>query len=223
MPANTETQLTDLSGRDIRRGVREMAPKNLSMRLSWTLVLLTACCAGAAGCSSPTEPDCFVEPPTGAPQSALFRVSGSGSCDTGAMAIAVRPNGGTFAGTMKFRVKGAKPNTLYYVQRAAEFPITDLSADGVCQRAIGAPPWTPGTFPGATWVTFPLPYTDQGPLKTLTTDSAGDASVDFEFFSPQITAGTDFDVTMRLVDTNVGDQAGVTSELHSGCMTVRPQ
>jgi hypothetical protein len=191
------------------------------MRLSWTLVLFAACCAGW-GCSSPTEPDdCFVEPPTGAPQSALFRVTGSGSCDSGATAIAVRPNGGSFTGTMKFRVRGAKPNTLYYVQRAAEFPVTASSADGQCQRANGAPPWTGADgFTGATWVTFPLPY--EGPVRTLTTDAAGDASVDFEFDSPQITTGTRFDVVMRLVDVNVGDGTGVTSELRSGCMTVVP-
>jgi hypothetical protein len=67
-----------------------------------------------------------------------------------------------------------------------------------------------------------LPYTDQGPLNTLTTDAAGDASIDFEFVSPGIAAGTRFDVTMRLVDANVGDSAGVTSELRSGCMTIVP-
>ena len=184
--------------------------------------MLLAAGGVGAGCQSPTEPDaCFVEPPSGAPQSALYGVSGSGSCDAGATAIAVRPNGGTFAGTMRFRVRGAKPNTLYYVQRAAEFPITASSADGLCQRANGAPPWTAADgFTGAIWVTFPLPY--QGPLKTLTTDAAGDASVDFEFLSPQIAAGTRFDVTMRIVDANVGDGTGVTSELRSGCMTVLP-
>ena len=201
-----------------------MELRDRSRQRAWAGVLLTAC--GLAGaCHSPTEPPppCFVEPPSGAPQSALYRVLGSGACDSGATAVAVRPNGGTFAGTMKFRVKGAKPNTLYYVQRAADFPITATSADGVCQRANGAPPWTAADgFAGPTWATFPLPYTDQGPLKTLTTDAAGDASVDFEFSSPQIAAGTRFDVTMRLVDANVGDSAGVTSELRSGCMTVLP-
>jgi hypothetical protein len=200
-----------------------MTPGHFSLRLSSMLLVAAACTAGMS-CSSPTTPDeCFVEPPTGAPQSALFRVTGSGSCDSGAVAIAVRPNGGIFTGTMKFRVRGAKPNTLYYVQRAAEFPITPSSADGACQRASGASPWTAADgFAGATWVTFPIPYTDQGPLKTLTTDGAGDASAEFEFISPQITTGTNFDVTMRLVDANVGDGTGVTSELHSGCMTVRP-
>ena len=194
-----------------------------SRHRAWAVLL--AACGLAGACHSATDPTppCFVEPPSGAPQSALFRVSGSGTCDTGATAIAVRPNGGIFTGTMKFRVKGAKPNTLYYVQRAPDFPLTATSADGVCQRANGAPPWTAADgFTGSTWVTFPLPYTDQGPIKTLTTDAAGDASVDFEFSSPQIAPGDKFDVTMRLVDANVGDEAGVTSELRSGCMTVVP-
>ena len=199
-----------------------MQLRDHSVHRSWTLTLLAAC-GVVGGCHSATDPTppCFVEPPSGAPQSALYRVLGSGSCDSGAIAIAARPNGGTFAGTMKFRVRGAKPNTLYYVQRAAEFPITASSADGVCQRANGAPPWTAADgFTGPIWVTFPLPY--QGPLNTLTTDAAGDASVDFEFLSPQIAAGTRFDVTMRLVDANIGGETGVTSELRSGCMTVLP-
>jgi hypothetical protein len=196
---------------------------DLGVPRAWMLVIFAACLATACHSATDPTPTCFVEPPSGAPQSALFRVSGSGVCDSGAVAVAVRPNGGTFAGTMKFRVRGAKPNTLYYVQRAAEFPIVASSADGTCQRASGSPPWTPADgFTGATWVVFPLPYTDQGPIKTLTTDSAGDASIDFEFASPQIAAGTKFDVTMRLVDANVGDSAGVTSELRSGCMTVVP-
>ena len=203
-----------------------MELRDRSRHRAWAVVLLAAC--GLAGaCQSATDPDdppsCFVEPPSGAPQAALYRVTGSGTCDSGATAIAVRPNGGIFTGTMKFRVKGAKPNTLYFVQRAAEFPITATSADGVCQRANGASPWTAAEgFTVATWLTFPLPATDQGPIKTLTTDAAGDASIDFEFVSQQIAAGTKFDVTMRLVDANVGDSAGVTSELRSGCMTVLP-
>jgi len=186
-------------------------------------VALAAVATLSAGCHSATDPTpaCFVEPPSGAPQSALYRVTGSGTCDTGAVAIAVRPNGGTFAGTMKFRVRGARPNTLYYVQRAAEFPVNASSADGVCQRVDGTPPWTAADgFTGATWVVFPLPY--PGPIVTLTTDAAGDASVEFEFAAPQIAAGTRFDVMMRLVDVDVGDGNGVTSELRSGCMTVVP-
>jgi hypothetical protein len=198
-----------------------MRPRDSLMFPSSTLALLAAF-ALAGGCSSPTEPTCFVEPPSGTNQSALYKVSGPGTCGTGATSVTAVPNGGTFAATLKFRVLGAKPNTTYYVQRAAEFPPNATSADTRCQRAEGASPWTPTEFAGATWVPFPMPYTDQGPLKTLTTDAAGAGSLDFEFKSPQIAAGTEFDVEMRLVDVNVGDEAGVTSELRSGCMKVRP-
>ncbi len=195
-----------------------------SLRGSWSLALLTGVW-GAGGCHSATDPTpvCFVEPPSGTNQSGLYKVSGPGTCGTGATSVTPAPNGGTFAATLKFRVKGAKPSTLYYVQRAAEFPPNATSADGSCQRANGVSPWTAADgFTGATWATFPMPFTDQGPLKTLTTDAAGDGSLDFDFRSPQIPAGTKFDVVMRLVDANVGDDSGVSSELRSGCMTVLP-
>jgi hypothetical protein len=134
------------------------------------------------------------------------------------------PSGGTLAATIRFRVKGAKPNAVYFIQRAAEFPPGATTADGICQRANGAAPWTPADgFTGPVWVTFPRPYTDQGALKTLTTDAAGDASYDFPFLSPQIPSGTVFDVAMRLVDADVGDQTGVTTELRSGCMRIQVQ
>jgi hypothetical protein len=120
-------------------------------------------------------------------------------------------------------VKGAKPSSVYFVQRAAEFPPNSTSADRSCQRADGLPPWTPDGFTGSTWVTFSRPYTDQGPVKTIRTDAAGDGSLDFDFQSPQIPVGTRFDVAMRLVDADVGDESGVTSELRSGCMTVDVQ
>jgi hypothetical protein len=177
------------------------------------------------GCHSATDPTppCFVDPPSGTNQSAFYKVSGPGTCGTGATSVTAVPNGGTFSATLKFRVKGAKPNTLYYVQRAAEFPPNGTSADGSCQRADGVSPWTSTDgFTGATWVTFPKPYTDQGPLKTLTTDAAGDASLDFDYKSPQIHSGVKFDVEMRLVDADAGEEAGVTTELRSGCMTVLP-
>jgi hypothetical protein len=192
---------------------------------SWS-VALAAAAALCGACHSATDPTptCFVEPPSGTNQSLLYKVSGPGVCDNlGGTSVTPTPNGGTFAATIKFRVKGAKPNTLYYVQRAPEFPVNATSADGVCQRADGTSPYsTADGFTGATWVTFPLPYTDQGPIKTLTTDGAGDGSIDFEFAAPTITAGTRFDVAMRLVDVNVGDEAGVTTELRSGCMTILP-
>jgi hypothetical protein len=202
-----------------------MQLRSHSMGRSWILALLAA--GGLVdGCHSATDPTpaCFVEPPSGTNQSLLYKVSGPGACDNlGGTSVTPTPNGGTFAATIKFSLKGAKPNTLYYVQRAAEFPANATSADGSCQRAEGAPPWTAADgFTGPTWVAFPMPYTDQGPIKTLTTNAAGDGTLDFEFHAPTIATGTKFDVTMRLVDANVGDETGVTSEMRSGCMTVLP-
>jgi len=195
-------------------------------RRSWAVAAaaITTLLGGCNSATGPNDPrDCFVEPPSGTNQSAFYKVSGPGTCGTGATSVTSFANGGGFAATLKYRVKGAKPNTLYYVQRAAEFPANATSADTQCQRAAGSSPWTPADgFTGALWVPFPLPNTDQGPIKTLTTDANGDASLDFEFRSPGIPAGTRFDVTMRLVDANVGDSAGVTSELRSGCMTILP-
>ena len=44
----------------------------------------------------------------------------------------------------------------YFLQRAAEVG-RENGTDGVCQRADGLPPWSPGDPPfGSTWVTFPF-------------------------------------------------------------------
>jgi hypothetical protein len=98
------------------------------------------------------------------------------------------------------------------VQRAPEIGRA-LAADRVCQRAEGLPPWAPGDGTPA-FITFPAP--NPGPKVTLTTDPAGDGSLEFEFRSASIPAGTEFDVQMRLVDS----ESAPTSDLRSGCMTV---
>ena len=195
------------------------------MDRAWAVALLTST-GLAAACHSATDPTpvCYVAPPEGTAQAALYKVSGPGTCGTGATSVTSMPNGGTFAAIIRFRVKGAKPSTVYFVQRAAEDPPNSVSADKSCQRADGLPPWTLADgFTGSLWVTFPRPYTDQGPVKTLTTDAAGDGSLDFDYQSPKIPTGRRFDVAMRLVDADVGDESGMTSELRSGCMTVDVQ
>jgi hypothetical protein len=55
-----------------------------------------------------------------------------------------------------------------------------------------------------------------GPLVSFTTQNNGNGSIDFEFASPTIAAGTVFDVMFRLVD-NLDAPA---AELRSGCFTV---
>ncbi len=111
------------------------------VRGSWALALLAATGTGS-GCHSATDPTppCYVDPPTGTNQAALYKVAGPGACGTGATSVTAVPNGGTFAATIRFRVKGAKPNTTYFVQRAAEFPPNPTSADTTCQRADQLPP-----------------------------------------------------------------------------------
>jgi len=163
-----------------------------------------------AGCTSPTEPDPFGEPPAGTHQSTLIAVVGTG---TGGTSVTSRAGSGHFVATIRFRVR-ARPSTTYLVQRAAELgrPAGD---DGVCQRADGLPPWSAADAPfGSTFVTFPRP--NDGPLLVITTNGLGEAALDYEFESPPIPTGTRFDVKMRLVD----DESAPTSELRSGCMTV---
>lgn len=190
-------------------------------RSSWSRCRALAAAGAIAAltrCHSPSDPPsaCFVAPPEGKNLSALDGVLGSTICNpAGAVTITPRPNGGSFATTIRIRLTGAKPSTVYYVQRAAEFPSNATSADKVCQRAQGT--WE--GFAGDPWVTFPRP-SDQGPFKTLTTDAAGNAALEFDYFSPTIPAGAKFDVMMRLADINSTTEAGVTSELRSICMTI---
>jgi len=183
----------------------------MSGPLVWQTAALGAGLFVLVACTSPTAPDPFGEPPPGTHQSSLFAVVGTG---TGGTSVTSIPNaGGGFAGTMRFRVR-AKPNTTYFVQRAADL---GQPADRVCQRADGLPPWSPADPPfGPTFVTFPRPLDPVGPLLTLTTDSQGEGSRDYEFDTPQIRSGTQFDLRMRLVD----DENAPTSDLRSGCMTI---
>ena len=164
-----------------------------------------------AGCTSPSAPDPFGEPPPGTYQSALVAVVGSGEGGTSVTSVANASGG--FAGTMRFRVR-AKPNTTYLVQRAADLGRAGTD-DGVCQRADGLSPWSPSDPPfGPAFVTFPTP--SAGPLVTFTTNSQGEGSLDYNFDTPQIPRGTLFDVKMRLVD----DENAPTSDLRSACMTI---
>jgi hypothetical protein len=72
----------------------------------------------------------------------------------------------------------------------------EVSADGICQRAAGLPPWG---SPAANFVTFPLPA--PGPLVTLQTSEGGSGDVHIDFVAPTISDGTQFDVMFRLVNS----------------------
>jgi len=200
--------------------VELMHSRRPSRTRTWGLTAASVL-AALAGCHSVTDPPaaCFIEPPSGETLSALGRVEGASSCDpAGAITATPFPNGGSFAVTIRVRLVGAKPKTVYYVQRAAEFPPNATSADKVCQRAEGT--WE--GFAGDPWVTFPRPSTSQGSPKTLMTDAAGNAVLEFDYFAPGIPTGAKFDVMMRLVDADVTGEAGITSELRSVCMTITP-
>jgi len=141
--------------------------------------------------------------------------------ETGFAGISVTPKAipeGTFTADISIRLKGLKPTTTYLLQRAQEgVGGRSLGGDGICQRALGLPPWSPNDPAAANFQTMPLPAA--GPLITIPTTSTGDGAVDFDFRALQILAGTSNDAMFRLVDND----ANPTTELRSACMTVTAQ
>lgn len=156
-------------------------------------------------CGSPTDPCFFIDPPPGTYQSRLDPTRGQGV--GGVSATSFTTPEATFAVSLRFRVKCTAPNATLVVQRAADsfFGASDPPrvADRICQRAQAEQfvsfPRQPGTEP----VTF-------------TTDGNGEGSIEFEFRSPGLVRGQDFDVAMRLVD----NPTAPTLDLRSGCMTI---
>lgn len=138
----------------------------------------------------------------------LMAVVGSGSGIVNVTPTAAV--GGSFSAEIEVAVFGAVPNTTLYVQRAPEIGRAN-SADGVCQRAAGLPPWGP---PAPDFLTFPLPAS--GPLVTLKTSAGGAGTVHIDFTAPTIADGTQFDVMFRLVDSLTAP----TTDLRTGCFTV---
>jgi len=115
-----------------------------------------------------------------------------------------------FSAQINVNVHDAPPNTTFYVQRAPEIGRLN-SADGICQRAAGLPPWGALT---PNFVTFPLPVA--GPLVTLQTSEGGSGAVHIDFALATIPDETQFDVMFRLVD----NLTSPTNELRTGCFTV---
>ncbi|HET7747532.1 MAG TPA: hypothetical protein VFM29_09555 [Vicinamibacteria bacterium] len=177
--------------------------------------------AGLAGCDSPASPTADV--PDGEYRSPLSATIGTGS---GSIAITPVPN--TVTNTLdmivKVRVQGAKRNTRYVVQRAGEGGRAN-SADGVCQRAVGAPPWSPSDPPvNFLFPSFRVPDPG-GPEVAFVTQANGNGSLDFEYVHPTLGPGIPFDMVVRVVEDvrAPGDRdagAGATSELRSACLTV---
>lgn len=160
------------------------------------------------GDSSPTGPVPF-DPP-GTHQAVLSGVGWSGA---GGVSVTPRAAGGAFTADFKVRLRNAKPNTTYIVQRAPEVGRA-LSSDGVCQRGMSVSPWSSADTPAPTFITFPQPNSTT-PV-SMVTSATGDGSVDFVFTVASILAGTQFDVMFRVLD----DVALPKSVLLSECITV---
>jgi hypothetical protein len=147
--------------------------------------------------------------PRGAHQSALTAVLGSGRGG-----VSVTPKtipSGTMSVDISVILAGARPDTTYLVQRAADVNRAP-GADGICQRALGLPPWSPVDPPVQRFTSFPV---GDG-VATLSTGATGAGTVTFGYLSEMIAAGTIFDVMFRLVD----NETTPTTELRSGCFAV---
>lgn len=184
------------------------------------ILSIVALCVGAAlalNCDlSPSGTPAPLVAPTVVGQnstdkSATHGIPISAVLGTGRGTVNVTPTAavdGSFSAQITVNVHGVAPNTTLNVQRAPEIG-RPMSADGLCQRAEGQPPWGP---PTPSFVPFQLPPT--GSPVTLLTSEAGAGAVHFEFAAPTIPDGTMFDVMFRLID----DLASI--ELRSACFTV---
>lgn len=180
--------------------------KLLSATVSISLFAFATSCGGP-----PRTPDPVTTIPAGTHQSAIVMVSGAGA---GGVRVTPKSIGAaTFAADISVSIEKARPNTTYLVQRAPEIGRT-LGSDGVCQRGLGLSPWSTVDPAAPAFITFQMP--NAGPAVTMTTSTAGSASMTFQFFAPTIRAGTMFDVMFRLVDS----ESAPTAELRSGCFTV---
>jgi hypothetical protein len=190
------------------------------------MVFFILCTVIIGACSStPTSPSATsqtrLEPPPGTYRSTFSFLNGERELVHFA-GMSVTPKAipeGTFTADISIRLIGAQANTVYLVQRAQEgIGGRPLSTDGICQRALGIFPWSPSDAPTTNFQTIPLPA-NPGPLVTVTTTSKGDGTLDFEFRTAMILAGTTNDVMYRLVDND----ATPTSELRTDCMMITAQ
>ena len=172
--------------------------------------LLIGACSSTTSPASPTR----LEPPPGTYRFTFAAQKG----ETGFAGMSVTPKPipeGTFTADISIRLVGLRANTTYLVQRAQEgVGGRPLGGDGICQRALGLFPWSPSDAAALSFQTVPLPNT--GPLITVATGSNGDGSLDFEFRTLMILAGTTNDVMYRLVDNDTAP----TTELRSECMMI---
>jgi len=175
--------------------------------------LLIAFSLGAlAACSESTPPlDTRYDNPTGTHTATAVAVGGPGEGGVSVTPKAIPE--GYFVADIKVRLRKAMPNTTYIIQRAPEIGRTSAS-NGICERALGLAPWSSADPPAPAFMTF-VPSGQTTPV-TVTTTSAGDGSLDFEFRAPMIPAGTKFDVMFRLIN----DASAPTAIVLSQCFTV---
>jgi hypothetical protein len=132
-------------------------------------------------------------------------------------------------GTAEFSVhirvvlEGAKPNTVYVIQRAAELGRDAVKDhDGRCQRSFALPPWSASDAPAPSFATFVAvdasgAATPEGPILLRTNRRGhGVASFDFHTVPGVLTSGSEFDVVFRVLD----DLANPASLLVGECVTV---
>lgn len=204
----------------------------MSVRASFVAVAVVVGTVFVVGCSqmgqstSPTAPSSVTSSSVGSGTLAEKTLAGTNHVTstthgeqltavlgTGTGIVNVTPTAavdGSFSAQINVNVHDAPPNTTFYVQRAPEIGRPN-SADGICQRAAGLPPWG---APTPNFVTFPLPAA--GPLVTLQTSNGGAGAVHIDFAAPTISDGTQDDVMFRLVDSLTSP----TNELRTGCFTM---
>ena len=176
-------------------------------KLAAIVASVVAVGSGLACNPSATAPGDLIPP--GTHQSLLAAVTGSGRGGVSVTPTAIPQR--TMMVGINVLVVDARPNTTYIVQRAAD--VNRLpGADGICQRALSLPPWSPNDPPAPTFSTFPLGTGSA----TFTTAASGTGSLSFEYQSEMIAAGTTFDVMFRVVDS----ETAPTTELRSGCFMV---
>jgi hypothetical protein len=184
----------------------QLAPPIAVLLLSASALVGCLACAG----SDVTTPQVPLIP-AGTAQAPLASadVAGSGGVSVTTKAI---PDA-YFDADIAVHVVNARPSTTYVIQRAPEIGRA-LGSDGICQRGLGLAPWSPADPSAPAFVSFVQPGA-ASPV-TLTTSSAGEGSVTFEFKVPTVPTGTRFDVMFRLLN----DVATPTSMFQSSCFTV---
>jgi len=181
-------------------------------------LFIIACALLIGACSStptaPTRAPATLEPPPGPYRSTFAAIKGEMAYG----GISITPKAipeGTFTADIVIRVAGLKANTTYLLQRAQEgVGGRPLGGDGICQRSQSLYPWSPSDAAALAFQTVPIPAT--GPLVSFTTSANGDGSLDYEFRTLMILAGTTNDVMYRLVDNDTA----ATLELRSECMSI---